>query len=157
MYRVIFICTDNVGRSLTAKYLYEDWLVRNNLDDVVVSSAGTHADSDISSFSMEHMGRLRELGVDASGYVRTQLTEELLREHDIAMVMDEEQRVWIKERFAVEVPLYNEIYKGESVSLLITSPGATRPIAERLVAMVDYIHESIPVLAEKIEMIRKDR
>ena len=151
MFKVIFICTDNICRSLTAKYLLEDYLARNNRYDITVFSAGTEAESDISSYRMDHLDRLKEMGVDTSSHVRRQLTRELLSGCDLAIVMDEDQRSWVRETFAVELPLFNEIYKGESVSLLVTPPGATVPIGERLVRMVDYIYESIPTLLEKID------
>lgn len=65
--------------------------------------------------------------------------------------MDEEEQFWVRERFNVEIPLYNEIYKNEKTPVLITMPGMTETISERLMEMVDYIAESIPVLAEKID------
>lgn len=151
MYKILFICTDNVGRSLTAKYLLEDWLLKNGRDDIEVSSAGINTTSDVSSFSMDHIGKLKEMGIDVVGYTRTQLTYEILSEHDLAIVMDEEEQVWVRERFNVEIPLYNEIYKNEKTPVLITVPGMTETIPERLMEMVDYIAESIPVLAEKID------
>jgi len=151
MFKILFICTDNIGRSLTAKYLLEDWLGKNGRDDIEVSSAGIDAGSDISSFSMDHMARLLELGIDASGHRRTQVTRELIMEQDIAIVMDEEQRGWVRAEFGIELPLYNEILKGESTPVSITIPGMTETIGERLLRMVEYIYDSIPQLAERID------
>jgi len=153
MYKILFICTDNVGRSLTAKYLFEDWLRKNDRDYIAVSSAGINATSDISSFSMDHIEKLEEMGIDAKGYIRTQLTYKILLEQDLAIVMDEEQQRWIRERFNMEIPLYNEIYKDEKSSILITVPGMTEAVSERLIKMVDYIAESVPVMASKIDEI----
>jgi predicted protein tyrosine phosphatase len=153
MFKILFICTDNVGRSLTAKYLLEDWLRKNGRDDIAVSSAGIRAGSDISSFSMDHMARLLELGVDASRYERTQVTRELIMEHDLAIVMDEEQKHWIGTEFGIELPLYNEILRGESTPVLITLPGMTETIGERLLRMVEYIYDYIPQLVEKIDKL----
>jgi protein-tyrosine-phosphatase len=155
MYKILFICTDNVGRSLTAKYLFEDWLRKNNRDDIAVSSAGINATSDVSSFTMDHIGKLKEMGVDVVGYTTTQLTYEVLKEHNLAIVMDTEEQLWVREKFNVEIPLYNEIYKNEKTPVLITVPGMTETISERLLKMVDYIAQSIPVLAEKIDEMVK--
>jgi protein-tyrosine-phosphatase len=158
MFRVLFICTDNIGRSLTAKYLYEDWLKKNGREEVLVSSAGTHADSDISAFAQDHREKLQEMGIDTSDHVRTQLTRELLEAHDLALVMDEEQRAWTQEHLGAGLPLYSEVYKGESSSLHISVPGVTDELSmrERMLRMVDHFQVSIPVLAERIdEMMRK--
>lgn len=157
MYKILFICTDNVGRSLTAKYLFEDWLRKNGRDDIEVSSAGINAASDVSSFSMDHIGKLKEMGVEVAGYTRTQVTHEIIAEHDLAMAMDADEQLWVKEKFDIEIPLYNEIYKNEKTSVLITVPGMTETISERLLKMVDYIAQSIPVLAEKIDEIIKKK
>ena len=154
MYKILFICTDNICRSMTAEYLLRDYLAKNKRENIAVLSAGIDAGSDISSYRMDHLDRLKEMGVDVSGHVRRQLMRELLADCDLAIVMDEDQRAWVRESFTVELPLYNEFYKGESVSLLVTPPGATAPIGERLVRMVDYIYESIPTVAARIDEYR---
>lgn len=151
MYKILFICTDNIGRSLTAKYLFEDWIRKNGRGDIEISSAGTHANSDISSFAMDHISKLRAMGVDASGHVRTQLTREILLKHDLSIVMDEEQQAWVRDMFNIRIPLYNEIYKDEKSSVRISVPGMTEAMGERLGKMVDYIAESIPVMMERFD------
>ena len=155
MCKILFICTDNVGRSLTAKYLFEDWLRKNGRDDIVVSSAGINANSDVSSFSMDHIGKLKEMGIEVVGYTRTQVTYEIIAEHDLAMAMDMDEQLWVREKFNIEIPLYNEIYKNEKTPVLITVPGMTETISERLLKMVDYIADSIPVLAKRIDDMMK--
>lgn len=154
MFKILFICTDNVGRSVTAKYLLEDWLVKNGRDDVEVYCAGTHAGSDVSSFSMDHVGKLKEMGIDISSHQRMQLTQEVLDACDLAIVMDEEQQEWARGNLGVELPLYNEIYKNEKSSVLITMPGTTETMAQRLFRMVDYIAESMPELVKAIDDIK---
>ncbi len=151
MYRILFICTDNTCRSLTAEYLLRDYLIKNQRADIAVASAGTDADSDIGAYRMDHLDRLAEMGVDVSGHTRRQLSRELLAECDLALVMDEDQRAWVRENFAVELPLYNEFLKGERLSLLVTPPGAAGDIGERLVRVVDYISDSIPALMRRID------
>ena len=155
MYKILFICTDNVGRSLTAKYLFEDWLRKNGRDDISVSSAGINATSDISAFSMDHIGKLEDMGIEVVGYTRTQVTYEIIAEHDLTMAMDMDEQLWVREKFNIEIPLYNEIYKNEKTPVLITVPGMTETISERLLKMVDYIAESIPELAERIDAMMK--
>lgn len=151
MFKILFICTDNVGRSLTAKYLLEDWLRKNGRQDAVVSSAGTDAMSDVSSFSMAHLVRLGELGIDASGHERTQVTREMIMGQDLAIVMDSEQQRWIWEKFGIILPLYNEVLCGESGSVTITLSGMREAVGERLLLMVEYIRGSIPQFAQRID------
>lgn len=153
MFKVLFICTDNVGRSLTAEYLLQDWLRKNGRSDIAVSSAGTDAGSDISAFSMAHLSRLIELGINASAYERTQVTREMILEQDLAIVMDSEQQRWVREELGIILPLYNEILKRESTSVSITLPDMRETVGERLVAMVGYIQESIPLLAAQLDRL----
>ena len=61
MKNILFVCTDNIGRSVIAEYSLKDLLNRNKIDDVFVSSAGTNADSDISGFSMAHFPEMKKV------------------------------------------------------------------------------------------------
>jgi protein-tyrosine-phosphatase len=156
MFRVLFICTDNIGRSLTAEYLLRDWLAKNNRSDIEVASAGIKADSDISSFCLDHIAKLKDMGIDVSGHKRTQVTRAILEKYDLVIAMDESQKEWVYDQFGLAIQLYNEIYKGEKSSILITPPNAVGTVSERLLAMVDYFYDSMPDLMKKIDLIIKD-
>lgn len=140
MFRILFICTDNIGRSLTAEYLLRDWLRKNGRQDIEVCSAGINAASDISSLT----------------HRRTQLTKDILDAADLAIAMDETQKAWIKEKFGETVPLYNEIYKNESVSVLISPPGSTGTMEERCHRMVEYFEKSMPKIVDSINSMKSD-
>lgn len=153
MFKILFICTDNIGRSLIAEYILKDWLRKNNRNDIEVSSAGTNADSDISSFCMAHLDRLKEMGIETAGHKRTQVTKELFENCDLAIVMEEEHRRWIEGQFDVKVCLYNEIYKNEKTDVRINPPGSQGTMEEKLIRMVEYFEESIVEMINNIDKI----
>ena len=153
---VLFVCSDNTGRSLMAEYLLKDWLQKNARNDIVVSSCGTNANSDVSSFCMDHISKLKEMGIDTTQHIRTQLTEEVFAKHDVVIAMDETHQDFVKENYLTDIPLYNELYKNEKTSIRITPPGATGPLSDRLLLTVEYIHESIPALVAAIDRITND-
>lgn len=73
---VLFVCTGNVFRSMSAEYLMKKYLKDHNINDISVSSAGTTAHPQ-PSFP-ETLARLRKDGCDASEHQQTKLTAEVL-------------------------------------------------------------------------------
>lgn len=137
-----------------AEYLMKDWLKKHNRHDIEVFSCGTNANSDVSSFCMDHIGKLNEMGIDTSQHKRTQLTKNILAQSDIIIAMDESCQNWAREKFKIEIPLYNEIYKNEKTSIRINPPNATGSLSDRLLNTVDYISKSIPDLVAGIDKIK---
>jgi protein-tyrosine-phosphatase len=137
-----------------AEYLLRNWLENNNRHDIEVSSCGTNATSDTSSFCMDHIGKLDEMGIDASRHKRTQISKEILARSDIIIAMDESHRDWVREKFNKEVMLYNEICKNEKTSIRINPPGSAGPLSNRLLKVFEYIDKSIPDLVTSIDKIK---
>lgn len=152
--RILFVCTDNIARSLAAEYLLKNWLQKNNRHDIEVSSCGINADSDMSSFCMDHLDKLNKMGIDISQHKRTQLTEDILKKSDLVIAMDESHQNWVKEKFNLDIPLYNEIYKNEKTSIRITPLDAGVSLSDKLLNTVDYINQSIPELVIAIDKIK---
>jgi protein-tyrosine-phosphatase len=137
---ILFVCTDNIGRSLIAEYLLRDYLQRKDIAGFDVRSAGIDATNDIRNFDMRHLQELQNRSIDCSGHVRTQLTKDMAMEADIVIAMDVSHQQWVAERCGVQAHLFNEIGRGESTSVNIAAIGM-----EKIVA---YIDESIPAVAE---------
>jgi len=132
----------------------KDWLRKNGRNDIEVSSAGTDATSDISSFCMAHLDRLEEMGIDVSGHERTQVTKDILENCDLAIVMDEFQQRWIEEKFGIKTLFYNEMYKNEKTSLNISPPGTRGTMEEKSIRMVRYFEGSMGEFVKAVDKIR---
>ena len=102
--RVLFVCTGNIFRSLTAEYGLKRAL--RERPDLHVSSAGT--------VDFPHVVRpnvreyLLSKGLDVAGHRRRTLTEALLRESHLVIAMSTDHRAHLRERFGVSAPLFLE-------------------------------------------------
>ncbi len=103
-YRILFVCTGNIFRSLTA-----DRAVRALLADnprVHVSSAGT--DDYPHVVRPYTMGYLMAKGYDVSDHRRRTLTQEILDESSLVVPMSTDHQQYIREKFSRETPLFLE-------------------------------------------------
>lgn len=105
MCRVLFICTGNIFRSLTAEYALRHVLGARS--DIVVTSAGTE--------DFPHVVRpvvrdyLLARGLDVRQHRRRTLTAEMLQEPGLVIAMSTEHRAVLAECFdRRDVPLFTQ-------------------------------------------------
>jgi len=105
MHHVLFVCTGNIFRSLTAEYALRDALGARR--DIVVASAGTE------DFPYVVRPLVRDYlltrGLDVSAHRRRTLTREMLDEATLIVAMSTEHRVVLADQFdRRNVPLFTE-------------------------------------------------
>ena len=105
MHHVLFVCTGNIFRSLTAEYALRDVLGARR--DIVVASAGTE------DFPYVVRPLVRDYlltrGLDVSAHRRRTLTREMLDEATLIVAMSTEHRVVLADQFdRRNVPLFTE-------------------------------------------------
>ena len=157
-YRILFVCTGNIFRSLTA-----DMAVRAALaeDEAAhVSSAGTddypHV---VRPFTQ---GYLLSKGYDVSSHRRRTLTQSIVDESRLVVSMSTDHQAFIRERFGRETPLFLEVC-GEAAEWLpdiedvIPDYRTNRPAVEAHVrSTVDRIIEPVPRMSNNLaELMRK--
>ncbi|WP_380161929.1 low molecular weight phosphatase family protein [Kineococcus sp. R86509] len=86
---VLFVCVKNGGKSQMAAGLMRQ-AVRDDGTDIAVSSAGTKAGTALNAQSVQS---LAEVGVDISDQVPQQLTEDMVRDADLVVVLGSEAHV----------------------------------------------------------------
>jgi protein-tyrosine phosphatase len=102
--RILFVCTGNIFRSLTADRAMRALLAHRR--DLVVASAGT---DDYPHTVWPYVaGYLRSKGYDASGHRRRTLTQAIMDESDLVIPMSTDHRQHIRERYGRETPLFLE-------------------------------------------------
>ena len=102
MKRVLFVCTGNIFRSLTAEHGLRHAL--NGRADIHVSSAGT-ADFPyvVRPNVLEY---LRSKGFDVSRHRRRTLTEDILGTSHLVIAMSTDHRDFLLQRFGHAAPLF---------------------------------------------------
>jgi len=98
--RVLFVCVKNGGKSQMAAGLMRHLVATHPARPVRVDSAGTKAGTALNSQSIES---LHELGIDISDQHTQQLTDDLVRDADLVVVLGSEARVETIDGTAVEV------------------------------------------------------
>ena len=136
--KVLFVCTGNVFRSLTAEYA-----LRHMRCDLDVASAGTEDYPHI--VRPEVSDYLRQKGYDVSAHRRRTLTSDMLDAHVIAMSLD--HRDFIRRNFGKEVPVFLECCGGAAEALLDLEE-AVADYRTNSAAAVAFMRETIDRIVE---------
>jgi protein-tyrosine-phosphatase len=105
MRRILFVCTGNIFRSLTAEYSLRHVLGARS--DIMVASAGTEDFPHVVSPYVKHY--LLARGLDVSRHYRRTLTAQILEEPGPVIAMSTEHRSVLAARFNRRgVPLFTE-------------------------------------------------
>lgn len=111
---VLFVCTGNIFRSVTAEYALKARLGAGM--SCVISSAGI--DAKPQSVHNWVQTRLREKGADPTTHVQRQLTRELAEAADLVIAMGRNHQVFVREQFGRDVPLFNQACLGHDQPIL---------------------------------------
>jgi protein-tyrosine phosphatase len=147
--KILFVCTDNFTRSIIAEYCLKDLVKKREINEITVSSAGMRANSDVSKYSKLHFDILQEMNISTNGWKRTQFTEEYFDEFDLIIGMSEVHKEYIKEEYNREIPMFNEILKGESKPVNIGAPNS-KFFEKEMKELVHYFIDAMPELIKNI-------
>jgi protein-tyrosine phosphatase len=146
MKSILFVCTGNIFRSMTAEYALKAALGPEAQDRV--SSAGTQAiPQEMVPFVLH---RLRQHGLDPSNHRQRRVTADMLRQTNLAVAMGLDHRAFLWEQFGYEAPLFNQICFGRAEPILDTWEAVPNyqhdPAAMAAYGMgvIDYICEAMP-------------
>lgn len=152
MKSILFICTGNVFRSVTAEYALKARLGPEMR--LTVGSAGTvGTPQPLHPMILDY---LRAKGADPSAHVPRKLTRELLEDVDLAVAMSLDHRDFIKAQFGREVPLFNQVCFEREEPVLdlheVMPDWASDMDAARayVQSVVDHIWASAPVLLARL-------
>ena len=150
--KILFVCTGNVFRSLTAEYA-----LRRARADVVVASAGT--DDYPHAVHPEVAAYLMQKGFDVRAHRRRTLTAEMLDAAQLPVAMSLDHREFIRARFGRQVPLFLECCGGAAEALLDLHEAVadyrtnSAASAAYIRQTIDRIIELAPRLARRIDQL----
>jgi protein-tyrosine phosphatase len=149
---ILFVCTGNVFRSMTAEYALRARLGRQS--SYRVESAGIEAKS--KAIHPVISNRLIQKGTDPSAHIPQMLTKKLIHRNDLIIAMGLGHREFIHTQFGLNVPLFNEVSFGEDIPILDLHealPDWERDIYEArayVESVIDHIWESVPALIARL-------
>lgn len=155
MKRVLFVCTGNIFRSLTAERGLRHAL--HDRADIQVSSAGTVDFPHVVAPGVREY--LLSKGFDVGSHRRRTLTEAILGESHLVIAMSLDHRAYIRSRFGRAAPLFLEACGEpgdalpdieEAVPDWQTSPAA---VAAHMRATIDRILALTPILARRLDAL----
>jgi len=111
---ILFVCTGNIFRSMTAEYALKAMLDPRSL--IRVSSAGTVAIPQ--AMHPDVRAYLVQRGMDPSQHQQRKVSEELLHASDLVIAMSTDHQSFLFETFEYRAPLFNAICHGRSEPLL---------------------------------------
>jgi protein-tyrosine phosphatase len=156
--RVLFVCTGNIFRSLTAEHALRHALQARA--DIHVSSAGT---ADYPYLVRPNVREyLLSKGFDVSGHQRRTLTEAILMESHLVIAMSTDHRTYLQDRFGHRAPLFLEAC-GELADALpdieeVVLDYQTNPAAvdAHVRATIDRILALTPSLAARLDRLLRE-
>ena len=155
MRRVLFVCTGNIFRSLTAEYALRAALPEKA--GIHVSSAGT--DDYPHVVWPEVRAYLLEKGLDVRPHVRRTLTQAIIDESHLLIVMGTDHRSALQRNFGRSAPLYLEAC-GEAAAGLpdieeVVADYRSNPaaVSAHIRHTIDRIIELAPRLAGRIPLL----
>ncbi len=153
MTRILFVCTGNVFRSLTAEYALKKHL--EGQDGFHISSAGTREAPHI-KVREDVAEYLLQKGLDVSPHQRTLVTADLVEQTDMVVAMNTDHEEILHRRHGVSVPLYMEACGKGALPLLdvddlfapdeFYTPAAIRHIRQ----IIDEIVDAAPALCARL-------
>jgi protein-tyrosine phosphatase len=152
--KILFVCSGNVFRSMSAEYLLKKHLIDNKINDWEVDSAGITAKTqEIDSKTTE---TLNKLGIKKINHKQKKLNKKMLKEYNVIISMGENHQEFIKKKYNYESLMFNEILYNQKIPILdihekVKDYKTNRKIVEKVIEdTINNISKDIPKLFEKI-------
>jgi protein-tyrosine-phosphatase len=152
---ILFVCTGNTFRSMSAHYLMEKYVKDNNIKNVSVDSAGINlSKSNLEDFTIN---LLKSYDVDVSNHIPKFVSKKLLDNSDLIISIAKNHQVFLKKEFSINSVLFNEICfnknssvkdVGEAIKNYKINPDKGH---EHIKKIITYLFNSIPVLVSNLK------
>ncbi|MFA6088943.1 MAG: HIT domain-containing protein [Candidatus Woesearchaeota archaeon] len=154
---ILFVCTGNIFRSLSAEYAFKKYLSDNKITNWKVGSAGIVAKKE--PIDAKTLQVLNKLGVKNIHHKQRKLTKKLLNEYDVVIAIAKNHEDFIKSKLKHKcVLLFNEAAINEKSSIWdindeIKDYATNRKAVEKKIEKtVIYIFKKIPSLFKNVSL-----
>jgi protein-tyrosine phosphatase len=154
---IVFVCTGNIFRSLTAEYA-----LRRELGDVIpVSSAGTDDYPHVVRPNVRDY--LLQKGLDVRAHKRRTVTRDTLAGAELVVAMSTDHQRFLRERFELEAPVFLEACGGKCEALpdieevVLDYRTNSAAVDAHVRKTIDTIIDLTPRLAARIQALRSRR
>ena len=113
--KVLFVCTGNIFRSISAELCLKDYIKKENILGVEVASAGTFAIKQSQNAIV--LDTLLSFGIDSRKHKQRKITKKHFEKYDLIVAMHKNHQDFIRKHFGKDVPLFDEICYGKKVSI----------------------------------------
>ncbi len=147
---ILFVCTGNVFRSVSAEQLFKKYLADNTIEGWDVGSAGITADH--ASIDPKTLEMLRGFGIENFPHHQRKLTREMLDRYDAVVAMAQDHVEFMRSEFGYRnAILFNDLASEEKVSIRnvddMPEDSTPRAVLEEFIEhTVRHIHEKTPAL-----------
>ncbi len=152
--KVLYVCTQNVFRSMSADYLSKKHLKENNIKGYDLDSCGTIAYSWESPY--EHtLKMLKSKGIDARAHKNKQINQKLVDESRFVICMTNDHKEYIIKNFNVTPYLFNELAFGAMTDLEDDNEASFNcSLTQFIEKTINHIDKHIPKIFESLEKIK---
>jgi len=154
--KILFVCSGNVFRSMSAKYCLQDFLDRKKNKNIFVDSAGITVTSERpKKIVLEVRKLLLEKGIDVSKHVRKNVSAVDLKSYDLVVSMGYNHKKYLLEKHGISSILFNKVCYGvnypvyDNNEILKDFKGFRGKIYNMLI--VTKIHSDIPFFYKQYE------
>lgn len=154
--KILFVCTGNIFRSMSAEYCAKKYAKDHNLD-IEIASAGTGANPQ--NPHPVTVKTLAQMGINCNNHKQQKLNKKIISSADVIVAMGTDHQKFIKEHFGMDVPLFNELAYGKSEGVLdiweSVNDFKNKPeeVDKHVISTVTYIHTAIPKLMKQVQTI----
>lgn len=152
--KILFVCTGNVFRSMSAEVLVKKYLKDNKIENIEVSSAGIRTEISGDCYP-ETIEGIKRYGCEPPIDRRKQITKEICKDKDLIICMTTWHQEYVK-KLGFDSVLFNEIAYNKKENLLDEAEygekyGWDYDLKEYIYKTIDYIHDAIPLILNNLE------